>query len=235
MTCFLAKGGGGAACLLHKRGRGPFGCAACLPGKSGMKSGMRVGPELECSLPPGRHSPGVQKASRARGGGSAASWARVGEEDMGVSDKWGKKGDMSPSGGGGGGREACQCTDVGWLFLSSAERESCDDVWWWWVGWGVQPCASRSVALAATSLTHATALGPLHMHILGPLLMMPPSAVKASYELRKMVVSCVIRSAALRLAVTARQRNVVQSALTTCQIRYHSQCGIIVALDSSEP
>ena len=26
-----------------------------------------------------------------------------------------------------------------------------------------------------------------------------------------------------------------QLILTTCQIRYHSQCGIIVALDSSEP
>ena len=26
-----------------------------------------------------------------------------------------------------------------------------------------------------------------------------------------------------------------QLILTTCQIRYHSHCGIIVALDSSEP
>ena len=26
-----------------------------------------------------------------------------------------------------------------------------------------------------------------------------------------------------------------QPILTTCQIRYHSHCGVIVALDSSEP
>ena len=27
----------------------------------------------------------------------------------------------------------------------------------------------------------------------------------------------------------------IQLILTTCQIRYHTRCGIIVALDSSEP